>query len=392
MQSLAVSGYTEAQVIAALHSPNRQIAFRYDLLDSSNKFKKALTTVLSANITNNSEAIIKRTAKFILRDDPVINYLSDRIKPWVRIKMPAETPQISYIFQSPYFPVEVGIIPALGGWAEFPQGVFLLSTPPRKEDSTGVYREIEAYDLLQLLTDDKVDARYTVAAGVNYITTIGTVLTGAGLTDQNLTPTTLTLPATRDWEPGTTKLQIINDLLGAINYFSLEFDENGQAIAKPYVSPDARASEYTYKNDSTSVIFPGVEQHIDLFAVPNKWVLVKSEPDAVALIGTYTNTAASSPTSTVSRGRTIVNYQSKVEAADQATITALAQRATYEASQIYEVIPFETAIMPFHSNADSLILEHTRLGISAKYAEVSWSFELKPGGRMKHELRRTVTI
>jgi hypothetical protein len=368
MQALAVNGYTEAQVIAALHSPNRQIAFRYDLLDSSNKFKKALTTVTAASIANNSETVIKRTAKFTLRDDTAINYLSDRIKPWVRIKMTD------------------------GGWAEFPQGVFLLSTPPRKEDTTGTYREIEAYDLLQLLTDDKVDTRYTVASGINYITAVGTVLTGASIADQNLTPTTLTLPADRDWEPGTIKLQIINDLLSAINYYSLEFNENGQAVAKPYISPSARASEYAYKNDSTSVIFPGVEQHIDLFAIPNKWVLVKSEPDSGVLIGSYTNTNPSSPTSTVSRGRTIISYQSKVEAADQATITALAARAAYEASQVYEAVPFETAIMPFHSNADCLTLEHTRLGIYAKFEEVSWSFDFTPGARMKHELRRTVTI
>jgi hypothetical protein len=368
MQSLAKSGYAEAQVITALHSANRQIAFRYDLLDSSNNYKKALTTVTSASVANNSLAEIKRTARFTLRDDAAINYLSDRIKPWVRLKM------------------------LDGGWAEWPQGVFLLSTPPRKADDTGVYREIEAYDMLQVLTDDRIEYRYTVAAGENYITAVGAVLTGAGITDQNLTPTALTLPTDRDWEPSTTKLQIVNDLLSAINYYSLEFNEHGQAIAKPYVSPDARASEYTYKNDSTSVIFPGVEQNIDLFAIPNKWVLVMSEPDAAALTGTYTNTNPSSPTSTVSRGRTIVSYVENVEAADQTTITALALRAAYEASQVYEAVQFETAIMPFHSNADSLTLEYTRLGIAAKFNEVSWAFDFTPGAQMQHRIRRVVTI
>jgi hypothetical protein len=81
-----------------------------------------------------------------------------------------------------------------------------------------------------------------------------------------------------------------------------------------------------------------------------------------------------------------------VEAADQATITALAARAAYEASQVYEAVPFETAIMPFHSNADCLTLEHSRLGITAKFVEVAWSFDFSPGARMKHELKRTVTI
>lgn len=368
MQALARAGYSASQVIAALHSPNRQIAFRYDLLDSVNVFKKVLDTVTTASVANNSLATIKRTGKFTLRDDGTINYLSDRIKPWVRLKMPD------------------------AGWAEWPQGVFLLSTPPRKTDNTGIYREVEAYDLLQAVSDDAVETRFTVTAGTNYIVAVKDVLDSVGITDQNLAPTDLTLPEDRDWEPGTSKLAIVNDLLTAINYASLEFNEDGQAVAKPYVSPATRASEYTYKNDSTSVIFPGVEQNLDLFAVPNKWVLVKSEPDAGPLIGVYTNTNPNSPTSTVNRARTIVDYQNNVEAAEQATITALAARAGAEASQIYENIVLPTAIMPFHSNADVLTLEYTRLGISAKFSETSWSFDFKAGARMKHELRRIVAV
>lgn len=366
--NIATSGYTAAEVMTALHSPNREIAFRYDLLDSSNVYKQALTNVMAASVSNNALARIKRTAKFTIREDGTINYLSDRIKPWVRLKM------------------------SDGEWAEWPQGVFLLSTPPRQKDVIGIIRDVEAYDLLQLLTDDKVDTRYTVASGTNYITAVGTVLTAAGITDQNLTPTDLTLPAVRDWEPGTEKLTIINDLLAAINYESLEFNESGQAVAKPYITPSSRTSEYTYRNDATSVIFPGVEQALDLFAIPNKWVLVKSEPDAPALIGTYTNSSADSPTSTVNRGRTIVSYQTGVEAADQATITGLAEKAAYEASQVYETVNFKTAIMPIHSNADVLTLEYTELGISAKYSELSWSYNLKAGAQMSHAVRRVVAI
>lgn len=368
MQSLAIGGCTAEQVKAALHAASRHMAFRYELLDSQNKFKKHLDSVLSGHVSNNALADIKRTARFSLKDDGSINFLSDRIKPYARLKMS-------------------------GGWVEWPLGVFVLSTPPRRVDAAGVVtREVEAYDLLQVLKDDKVTDRYTVALGTNYITAVKTLLDGAGLTSQNLTATDKTLPAARDWAPGTEKLRIINDLLGAINYRSLFMDENGAAVAQPYVSPADRASEYIYRDDQDSVIFPEVEQSLDLFAVPNKWTVVVSEPDRTPLVSTYTNVNPSSSTSTVSRGRTIVDYREQQEAADQASLDAKVQRIAFEASQVYESIEFETAIQPFHSDSDVYTLEFTGLGISAKYSEQSWDMPLKSGSKMKHRIRRVVSI
>jgi len=369
MQSLARNGYTTDQVKKALHASNRTMSFRYELLDKQNQFKKHLDNVLSASVANNALAQINRTATFSLREDGSINYLSDRIKPYARLKM------------------------SDGGWVEWPLGVFVLSTPPRKTDISGiVIREVEAYDLLQVVLDDKVDDRYTVTSGTNYITAVKTLLDSAGLTGHNLTATSKTLPADRDWQPGTTKLEIINDLLRAINYRSLFMDENGGAVAQTYVSPSDRASEYTYKDDHDSVIFPEVEHSLDLFEVANKWVLVVTEPDREPLVSTYTNTSSNSPTSTVNRGRTIVDYREYQEAADQSSLDARAKRIAFEASQVYEHVDFETAIMPMHSDSDIYTLEFSKLGISAKYSEHTWSFDLKTGARMKHRIRRVISI
>lgn len=275
---------------------------------------------------------------------------------------------------------------------EFPLGVFIPSTPPRKADPAGVVtREVEAYDLLQVLTDDKVPDRYTAAAGTNYITVVKALLDSAGIVAQNLTPTISTLPADRDWDPGTPKLRIVNDLLDAINYRSLWFDADGQAVAQPYVSPADRAAEYTYQDDGQSVILPEVQESLDLFAVPNRWVLTVSEADRPALRSEYTNANVNSPTSTVSRGRTIVDYR-QVEAADQAALDGMTQRVAFEASQVYQQVEFETAIMPMHSDSDVLNLKFGHLGLDAKYSETGWSFDLKAGARMRHRVRRVVTV
>lgn len=369
MQNLAVNGYTAAAVRAALHAADRHLAFRYDLLNSTNVLQGPLDNVLAASVANNTFADIKRTATFKLRDTTDINFLSDRIRPWVRLRMPDK------------------------GWAEWPQGVFLLSTPPRKSDSYGmVTREVTAYDQLQVLLDDKTATRTTIAAGTNYITAVKAQLETAGITKYNLTPTSATLPTPRDWDPGTSRLQIINDLLGAINYKSLYFDENGTAVARPYVSPALRASEYTYQDNDQSVIFQDAEQSLDLFAIPNLWVATCSEPDRDPLTSTYTNTNADSPTSTVSRGRTIMADPISVEAADQTSLDAIVARAAYEASQVYEQATFYSGIMPMHGEHDCLTFVFSALGLSAKYTESSWSFELKAGARMTHNVRRVVSI
>lgn len=369
MLSLARNGYSVDAVRTALHAPVRLEAFRYDLLDYQNNFKAPLQTVQSGNVANAALADKKRIAKFTIRDDGTINFLSDRIKPWYRLKMQD------------------------GGWAEFPLGVFLPSTPPRQDDPAGVItRDVEAYDQLQVLADDKVEDRYTVKAGAVFTTEVKNLLTGAGITLYNITTSPLTLPADRDWDPATPKLQIINDLLGAINYRSLRFDADGFAIVEPYVTPDVRAPEDTYADDSTSVILPGVQQALDLFAVPNKWVLVVSQPDRPTLKSVYINSNPNSPTSTVSRGRTIMADVVQVDAADQATLDAMAQRMAYEASQIFEQVTYPSLIMPHHADLDVYTLNYSRLGVAAKYVETDWSFDLQAGATMQHTVRRTVSI
>lgn len=379
MRALARNGFTTDQVKLALHAPwgSQQVRFRYERLNAANaKLADLGTTVLSASVTQNALADIKRRATFRLKDDSTINFLSDRIKPYVQVRVP---------------PGILNGTPATGGWAEFPLGVFLLSTPKKKYEASGVMiREVEAYDQNQVLMDDKVTSKYLIAAGTNFVTAIASILTGAGITEQNLAGSTKTIPVDREWDGGTSKLAIINDLLEAINYYSLYFDEDGVAMATPYVLPAEAPSEYTYAEGSQGVISIGtVEQELDLFSVPNRWVLVVSQPDRATLKSVYTNTSANSQTSTVSRGRTIVEYRD-VDAPDQATLDGLAQRMANEAAQAYEHIRFETWIMPQHSHFDNYTISYK--GTTAQYREVSWTMDLVAGGGMTHEARRNVSV
>lgn len=99
-----------------------------------------------------------------------------------------------------------------------------------------------------------------------------------------------------------------------------------------------------------------------------------------------------SPTSTATRGRSIVSFRSAQpeDAVDEDTLDALAERIAFEESQVYETVHFTTAIMPVHEEAEVLWLEHGRLGADAKYQEIAWYFELAVGAKMNHKVRRVL--
>lgn len=369
MQSLARDGYTEKEVKDILHSRRgpRKLRFRYDLLNKDNQYIRTLNNVLAGEVSMNSLAEIKRTARFSLKDDGDIDYLNDRIQPFVEVQMKS-------------------------GYISFPQGIFLLSSPTRTDQTNGVFRDIEAFGGLLILRDDKFEQRYIVPAGARYYDEIIKILDSAGIIKYNIENTDAVLQRDIEFEPGKEKLFAVNELLRQINYTPIFDDENGIFTSSYYRSPAVKSADYTYKDDELSVTFQGMQEELDLFNVPNKWVVVCSNAEQVPLVSSYTNDNPDSPISTVSRGRTIVDYREVSDIADQASLDAYVQRIAFEASQIYGKISFETAIMPMHDYADVLEIDYSPLGIKGKYAETSWTMPMAVGAKMTHEIRRVVQI
>lgn len=370
MQSLAVNGYTQQQVDDALHGKyaSRVIKFQYNLLDLNENFKKTLNTVSSCTISMDTTAGIKRTAKMSIEDDTSINWLSDRIQPILNLKMPD------------------------GGLASWSLGIFLLSSPTGVDANQKVYHDVECYDELQVLNDNKVTSRYAILAGTVYYTAILSLLTSAGITKINIQQTAQTLPADKEYDPGTSYLKIIADLLSDMTFTQLWVDEYGYFTAMVYQSPAIRGVNYTYQNDQFSITYNGVQNTLDLFEVPNSWTVVASNADTSPLTSTYTNVNPSSLTSTVSRGRTIVSYTTIDTIADQPSLDAYVQKLAFQASQVYGQLKFDTAIMPMHSFDDILQVNYSYQNIFDKYEEIGWTFPCVAGGKMSHTVQKVVQV
>jgi hypothetical protein len=305
---------------------------------------------------------------YLVPEQPEIDYLSDRIQPFMEIQMPD------------------------GNWIDFPLGVFILSTPTKRDEVNGVYREIEAYDGLVILDEDKFTSRFYLTAGTKYTDAVESILRSAGITRFNIEPKSATLATDMEFKIGTSKLEAINQLLQAINYTPIWVDANGYFVASQYVSPAERAVDYSYKDDELSVIYNGMEEELDLYGVPNVWVVTQSNPEKTPLVSTKTNDNPDSPTSTVNVGRNIVDFREVDDISDQETLDAYVDRIAFEASQVFGKLKFRTALMPFHEYADVIHVKYDALKIDYKFSETAWKMPLKAGAEMEHEVRRVVSI
>ncbi|SDL20819.1 hypothetical protein [Natronincola ferrireducens] len=367
MLSLERNGYSEEEVKEILHASNRQEGFRYRLLDKDEIEKGWLDTVQRSRISYSSLAKIKRSANITMIEDNTVDYLNDRIQPWIDIT-------------------------AMGKTVSFPMGVFLLNSPKREDDKNVIFREIEAYDKLQILEEDSFEERYFIPAGENYVNAISSIIMSAGETSIQITPTTLTTLTDKEFDLELTKLDIINKLLEELNYYSLRVDVEGNYVSEPYIEPSAKPIDYVYRTDKKSVIVAGASEDIDLYSVKNVFVVFVDNPDKPPLRSIYVNDNPNSITSTESRGRRLADVRRLEDIADQSALDSYTRRIAINATNIYSHITFPTAIMPMHDYLDTLQIQYSPLGVSDIYQETSWEIDLQVGGEMRHTVRKVVYL
>jgi len=282
----------------------------------------------------------------------------------------------------------------LGGFVEWPLGIFLLESPTRNVTGPVSTRRIGAYDKTIIVEQDKFTHGFFVEKGTNYITAVTRILNTAGITKINITPTTHTLPNDREYRLGTKKHLAINELLREINYNSLWFDECGIAMSSPYITPARREISHIYDTTRHSVVTPLLTEHLDIATRPNVFIRVALNlDDEKELMSVFVNDNPQSPISTISRGRHIVDYQQIEHIADQQMLDEFTRRAAVEATTAYTHLSFGTALMPTHGNAETLLCIFPQIFDSPlKFHQTSWDMPLTFDGIMRHEARRVVRI
>lgn len=370
MYDMSYQGYSNEQVLKFLEG-NRTIDFEYELLNNEEKVITTLDKV-DCTISFNSEAEIMGTAVVNFKEPSLkYQYTDLRIRPWFKVLSPD------------------------GTWIRHPLGIYIITTPIRKDTDGVIYIDADCYDKTIILKEDKLTDRLFIKAGSYYVNEIRKVLMSAGIKKTIIDSTDFVINIDLEFEIGTSKLEVINSLLQAINYTPIHFDRMGNAVAKKYIEPEQRASEYGYITDDKSLILVGANQSNDLYNVPNIVIRYVENPDFTEhawLRSEYRNDNDSSPLSISRRGRRIVDVESIDDIADQDTLDAYTKRIAIEKSLINDDVILPTAIMPHHEYRNCIFVRNDKMGIACKYIEYAWSMNLKIGEKMNHTLKKVVRL
>ncbi len=264
-------------------------------------------------------------------------------------------------------------------------GTFLVSSIDWDTGTEGATAAMTLLDLTTMLVEDATPKTVNYPAGT--VVTDAVVEQIAAVTNE---PTALThseavLNSGMVWPPGTPRIKIINELLGAINYFSLWADENGLFRAEPYVLPHKRPVAWVFAENEASVISADTATELDLYEVYNRIICIASSHEST-LVGVATDEDPDSPYSYQARGRWRSNVENGVDATDQATINAIAERKLAEARQVVHRKKIQHLYVPLR------LYENVRLDDGSVMALVEQTIQLQPGALVNSTLRRVERI
>lgn len=304
--------------------------------------------------------------------------------------LPEATDAMGRVIDVDFLSDEIKPVIVIDG-TEHPLGIYLPATVTPSEAEGSGQLQIEAYDRCWRVRDVYSETLLHFAAGTAYIAAVELLLAAAGITTILATPSAATLAEEReDWDIGTSYLQIINQLLGEINYNPLWFNPQGIAILEPATVPTVSNIEHTLDSDSVdSLILPRIARETDIYQAPNVFVAYCANPEKSAVLqATAENTNPQSPLSIPRRGRRIVSVENVDNIASQEDLQAYVNRRRDESLITGETIRISTALLPGFGVADVVALHYGE--ISALCIDRAWDMELTVGGNMNHRLERIV--
>lgn len=351
-------------------SMDRVFDFRYDILDNQERVLDQVEATGSISFDSTGE--IMGTASFRIKEGKLKEYAKFyadmRIRP-VMIQIDNHKNK-----------------------QEYPLGVYIMMSPVKSGEDNTVIWNVDCYDKSIILKEDKLQDRIYLPSGSNYVAEVKKLLLSAGMDKYSIENSEALLSSDVEFEIGRSKLEVINELLYAINYYPIHFNENGFAVSSRYIEPMQRETEIEYITDHKSIILEGVQQSNDLYNIPNIIIRYVDNPDSDPLRSIYINDNPDSIISTVRRGRNIVDVDTVDDIADQDTLDAYTKRIAIEKSQACDSVNLRTGITVGHGFRNCIFVRDDELDIATKYIEYSWSMDLAVGGIMTHQLKRVVQL
>lgn len=275
--------------------------------------------------------------------------------------------------------------------AEYYLGTYLPQYVKEATNGGETLKNFEAYDLSILAKNDKLTERLNLKSGTLYLTAIQGVLISSGITKIVADTSDAVLQSDRDdWDVGTPKITIVNQLLSEMSFNDLYIDLNGTARLTRYEIPSANNIDHIYQSGQASIIEPNTNVESNFFEIPNIWIAVVSNPDLPEpLVAKFTNDNPMSKTSTVYTGQRKVEVLSFDNIATQTDLQNAVNKSAFEAMQGIETISFKTAIEANHGLFDVCAINIPEYnGITT---EINWEIDLD-STTMTHKAKKLVNL
>lgn len=264
------------------------------------------------------------------------------------------------------------------GYGEWPLGVWLLAAPTVDYTEDGTSRELSLIDKLTIPRDDCLTETLQLPAGTNLVGAMVAQVQATGETRIAATASDKTLTNPLTWDPGTSRLTVINDLAAAAGYWSLWTDSAGQFRIEPYIAPASRPVVREFVEGETAIHTPDWSYTLPLWDATNMVVMTsQADDDGVFWTASAVDDNPDSPTSTVSMGR-VLNpiVEENVEAASQADLQAQANRKLLNNSNVVGSLSVTHAPIPIWFNE---AVRFVSQGVSLTATVTQMSLDLEPG-------------
>lgn len=346
---------------------NRRQWFTYSLQDSEGAPKGALSGVISGSIDWHANAQVHSGGRItVVQSDPDDH---DWLKLRVKITMHIE------------------------GLGDYPLGVFIPSAPTQNWVDEHMTLDIELLDKCSLLQEDCYAETKHVPAGANVTDTVRAIIVSAGEKAGSITDGTATLTKGMTWEPGTSKLQVINDLLDAANYFSLDVDGNGHFVVEKQRKAGTRPVRYWFYDNYRSIYESSFQYDRDIYNVPNKVIAIgKGDATTEALVATATNVNPNSPYSYPNRGRWVTDVAKGVDTTSQADLQEYADRRLAQLSAPQGTVQISHAPLPWLRPNDAVVFRRNPAELEMKAVISSMKIVLDPVGLQSTGLLEVIDL
>lgn len=338
--------------------------YEIDLLDSDDQFIKTIQTAKrGGKVDLNVNAQIRGGGKISVVNDESINWLNSRVRVWYN----------NYTDDK-----------------RFAIGTFIPSIPEVENRSGAREIPVEMHDKTSLLADDFFEDPYAIMPGFKVVDYIKDVLSSIGEDFSIIEDSDVEVGDVRVWDPDSSKLRIVNDLLESINYFSIWTDGMGVFRSSLARRPQQRPLVKSFIKSESSTYSPNWSRKQDVSSIPNRVIVLSEGSDEkLAYKGVAENTRDDSPYSYQNRGNRWITRRETTEAETQEICDQIAARRLQELSSTSATISISHLVEALNLND---VVRFVTDGVDTLAVVEKMSFTLRPGSLCKAVWREVVNV